>query len=283
MESQSSTSPLEAEATSAHAVDGAAVAAVSAVSAVAALPPAVLPPSPPKAYLVVHSIVKRLNVGMMMRTCVAMGVSEMLAVGSTRSFGFFGTQGTDRHMHVRWFPKLGEAVGHLRERGVTICGIEITPDAAPVHTHPFRGPTAFIAGNEGEGLTAQQKAACDHFVYIPQHGNGTASLNVATATAIVLHHFAVWAGMPEQPREAGRDKFVVEPPPQFDGTLTVDQLALREMRKRRKDRAAAEAAAAAAAADGEGEEEEEGEEGDGEEGAADGEGEEEEEGEGDVL
>ena len=97
------------------------------------------------------------------------------------------------------------------------------------------------------GLTAAQKSVCDHFVYIPQHGNGTASLNVATATAIVLHHFAVWAGMPEQPREAGRDKFVVEPPPKFDGTLTVDQLALRESRKQRKDRAAAEAAAAAKA------------------------------------
>ena len=31
---------------------------------------------------------------------------------------------------------------------------------------------------------------CDHYVYIPQSGRGTASLNVAIATSIVLHHYS---------------------------------------------------------------------------------------------
>ena len=41
----------------------------------------------------------------------------------------------------------------------------------------------------------QQMDDCDELVYmyIPQYGRGTASLNVATAAAIVLHHFAEWA------------------------------------------------------------------------------------------
>ena len=30
---------------------------------------------------------------------------------------------------------------------------------------------------------------CDFFVYIPQYGGGTASLNVTVAASIVLHHF----------------------------------------------------------------------------------------------
>jgi hypothetical protein len=50
-------------------------------------------------------------------------------------------------------------------------------------------------------------AICDHFVYIPQFGDGTASLNVAVAGSIVLHHFATWARMSEQER-AG-NKYVV--------------------------------------------------------------------------
>ena len=37
-------------------------------------------------------------------------------------------------------------------------------------------------------------------VYIPQHGPGTASLNVAVAASIVLHHFATWAAYPERSR-----------------------------------------------------------------------------------
>jgi len=31
---------------------------------------------------------------------------------------------------------------------------------------------------------------CDHFVYIPQYTDKTASLNVAVAGSIIFHHFA---------------------------------------------------------------------------------------------
>ena len=47
----------------------------------------------------------------------------------------------------------------------------------------------------------EQKAICDGFVYIRQHGPGTASLNVAVASALVMHHFALWAGYEERARE----------------------------------------------------------------------------------
>lgn len=57
------------------------------------------------------------------------------------------------------------------------------------------GPAAFMLGNEGQGLSPKQMALCDRFVYIPQYGVGTASLNVAVAASIVLHHFSVWAGV----------------------------------------------------------------------------------------
>jgi len=39
-------------------------------------------------------------------------------------------------------------------------------------------------------MTEQQKAICDHFVYIPQYTNKTASLNIAVAGSIIFHHFA---------------------------------------------------------------------------------------------
>ena len=40
------------------------------------------------------------------------------------------------------------------------------------------------------GLNDKQKLICDDFVYIPQYGDGTASLNVNVATSIVLHEFS---------------------------------------------------------------------------------------------
>ena len=54
--------------------------------------------------------------------------------------------------------------------GAEILGIEIAAGARVVHEHPFRGPTAFILGNEGTGLSKQQAAICDGFVYIAQYG-----------------------------------------------------------------------------------------------------------------
>lgn len=64
---------------------------------------------------------------------------------------------------------------------------------------------------QGSGLSEAQIKLCDKFVYIPQHGEGTASLNVTVAASIVLHHFAIWAGYKERSRQGA--KYDVAPPP----------------------------------------------------------------------
>ena len=43
---------------------------------------------------------------------------------------------------------------------------------------------------QGTGLSDKEMEICDSFVYIPQSGPGTASLNVTVAASIVLHQFA---------------------------------------------------------------------------------------------
>lgn len=73
--------------------------------------------------------------------------------------------------------------------------------AQPVHAAEWPGSVAFMLGNEGQGLSNRQIRLCDSFVYIPQYGTGTASLNVAVAASITLHHFSIWAGFPESKRQ----------------------------------------------------------------------------------
>jgi tRNA G18 (ribose-2'-O)-methylase SpoU len=46
-------------------------------------------------------------------------------------------------------------------------------------------------------MNAMQVAICDDFVYIPQYGGGTASLNVTVAASIIMQSFALWAKIPE--------------------------------------------------------------------------------------
>lgn len=211
----------------------------------------------PAMCLVLSSVQKKANIGSSIRSAVAMGCSSLVVTGASKA-RTDGAQRTEKYADIRHFAKLPEAVAWLRGRGFTICGIEITPSAEPVQSHPFRGPTAFVAGNEGFGLPAEHQALCDHFVYIPQHSEGTASLNVTVATSIVMHHFAVWARYAEAPRDpAAPEKFLVTLPPAKRGPTSELDLERQRLRKERRE------AAAAAAGGGGGEEEEEGAAGDG--------------------
>eukprot|EP00760_Papus_ankaliazontas_P006830 PhM_4_TR13186/c0_g1_i1/m.81827 len=166
-----------------------------------------------ESFLLIHNTCAKRNIGSIVRTASALGVAEVLFVGPKKSCQFFGAHGSQRRMRIHFFHNLRHAVAHVRSRGATICGIEITSASERLDpTHTFRGnffgSTCFLLGNEGCGLTAQDKAICDTFLFIPQCGvAGTASLNVATACGIVLYAFASWAGYEELARHG--EKFDV--------------------------------------------------------------------------
>lgn len=166
-------------------------------------------------YLILFNVSKRKNHGEILRSAAAMGVSEVAIVGATKLL-LMGSHGAASHLAFVHFRTLAEAVTYFKQvRFARIVGIEITPSAASVFDRPFHQATAFMIGNEGTGLSAEQLAACDEFVYIPQYSNATASLNVNAACALVLAHFAAWAGFAETRRggEGGLGKFEVVAPP----------------------------------------------------------------------
>ena len=72
---------------------------------------------------------------------------------------------------------------------IPIIGIEIDPASVSLEQQPFITSTAFMMGNEGQGMTTKQMAICDGFVRIEQYGGGTASLNVSVSVAVVLQRF----------------------------------------------------------------------------------------------
>ncbi|MED6119755.1 hypothetical protein PIB30_014617 [Stylosanthes scabra] len=190
-----------------------------------------------ESYVVVHNIAKRHNVGTLARSATAFGVSELILVGR-RDFNSFGSHGSSAHLRFRHFHSLHDARHFLKEKDFDICGVEITENAMPVNQHPFNKSTAFLLGNEGTGLSAKECEICDFFVYIPQYGGGTASLNVTVAASIVLHHFAVWAGFGERCRDG--NKFVVAERPVKQvrrNFCTETEDAIVEERKSRRENA----------------------------------------------
>ncbi|XP_028759917.1 uncharacterized protein LOC114718672 [Neltuma alba] len=189
-----------------------------------------------ESYVVVHNIAKRHNVGTLARSATAFGVSELILVGR-RDFNSFGSHGSTSHLRFRHFHSLEDARHFLKEKDCDICGVEITDDAKPINQHPFKKSTAFLLGNEGTGLSAKECEICDFFVYIPQYGGGTASLNVTVAASIVLHHFGVWAGFAERSRDG--NKFIVAEKPMKQGRRNycaeTDDIIAEERKARREN------------------------------------------------
>ena len=154
---------------------------------------------PPKSFLLVFNIGKQKNAGSLIRSAGAFGTSEIFLVENKKKHKplSFGSQGVEKQTTFRIFPSLGEISTYCKREEIRIIGIEINHDSVSIQSHPFSGDTLFMLGNEGTGLNQRQKEICDSFVYIPQYTSMTASLNVAVAGSIVLHHFGVWAGWKE--------------------------------------------------------------------------------------
>mmetsp|Transcript_5897 Transcript_5897/g.19251 ORF Transcript_5897/g.19251 Transcript_5897/m.19251 type:complete len:298 (+) Transcript_5897:554-1447(+) len=167
----------------------------------------------PRLYLIVYCMTKRANVGTLLRSAAAFGVTKVFLVGASR-FGDFGAHGAVNFLKLEHFPSAAVAKATLAERGIRIVGVEIDPSAKHVadpaafaDESGVIGDVAVMLGEEGNGMTKAQFDMCDALVYIPHHGDGTASLNVSVAGSIVMHHFAMHAAFPERPRVGG--KFLV--------------------------------------------------------------------------
>lgn len=161
-----------------------------------------------KSSIVLFNISKSNNFGEIIRTADALGVSEILIVGRKRftKYGHFGTDDSRKRKH---FFTLDAAADYLHGQEYKMIGLEIGSDSTPIENHPFHGNVAFLPGNEGTGLTENQKGICDELVYIKQFGQG-ASLNVNVATGIVLHHFSIWANY--RANQINEQKFVATCP-----------------------------------------------------------------------
>lgn len=197
-------------------------------------------------WLVIISIQKDKNIGSLLRTAVAFGATGVCVCGGiTARISTLGAKGAERGARIEVFPGrqgLSACKIWLQARGIRLVGLEIDIRAVSVcdHARAWGGGeasdeikgVAVMPGNEALGLSDAQKTLCDGFAYIPQYGRGgTASLNVAAATAIALHHASTWANLSETQRDSeGRDKFKVTIIPTWTGERDEKQAAVAKAR-----------------------------------------------------
>jgi tRNA G18 (ribose-2'-O)-methylase SpoU/L-amino acid N-acyltransferase YncA len=174
------------------------------------------PPAAPAATAsfatVLHQLTSPANVGMIVRTHVAMGGGDVVFVGLDRPWQFRkNTQAFSRRLErlcrITYLDDDAAFFDWCARTDHTPVAVEILATAVPLPAIRFPARPAIVVGHEGRGLPASFTDRCPLTTVIPQFGP-VACLNVAASASIAMYELV-------RSRETARDirgnKFWVEP------------------------------------------------------------------------
>ena len=129
------------------------------------------------------------NLGTILRTGEGAGISGIIATRGTADLTnpktVRSTMGSIFRVPYVVTDDLHETILSLKQRGFTIYAAAL--EGSVLYDVPdYTAPSAFLIGNEGNGLTAEAYAAADKAVRIPMSGM-VESLNAAVASAILMY------------------------------------------------------------------------------------------------
>lgn len=139
--------------------------------------------------IILHGINNPVNVGAILRTAEAAGVSGAITTaGTSDAFSpkaLRGAMGSAFRLPIWSGTEYPDVIDWCKGRGIrTVCGV-----ARGRHNYTeidWRGANAVIVGTESTGLTPEEIALADEVVRIPMAGE-VESLNVAVATGVLLY------------------------------------------------------------------------------------------------
>lgn len=145
--------------------------------------------------LILHDIRSSENVGSIFRTADAAGVSRIYLTGYTPApvdrFKIknpkLSKAALGAEEFVAWEARedITALIQELKKGGTKVAGVEQSPESIPYTEFTLTKPTAFIFGNEVEGIPKDVLEKADVILEIPMRGKKE-SLNVAVSAGIVL-------------------------------------------------------------------------------------------------
>lgn len=148
-------------------------------------------------FLVLESIQDPGNLGTIFRTAEGAGVNAILLVKGTTDIyapkAVRSTMGSIYRMPHFFIETVQEAADILHSRGACLFAAELDGEMR-YDEADYRKPTAFLIGNEGNGLTEEAKALSDETIRIPMGGK-LESLNAAVASALLMYEAARQRGV----------------------------------------------------------------------------------------
>ncbi len=127
------------------------------------------------------------NIGTIVRTANAFLAAEVHIVGNRR-WNRRGAMVTDRYQHVRHHATPTDLAAYLHQLApqVRLLGIDNLPGSEHLETTTLPRHVCLLFGQEGPGLSAAAREACDGTLSIAQFGS-TRSINASAAGAIAMH------------------------------------------------------------------------------------------------
>lgn len=138
------------------------------------------------------------NVGSVFRTSDAFGVDHLVLCGTTpQPVDRFGrvrrgvakvALGAEQSVSSVYFERTQDAINDLKQKGFSIVSVEQSDQSQNYKDINLKGDTAFIFGNEVDGVTEDVLEQSDTVIEIPMRGIKE-SLNVSVAAGIILSYF----------------------------------------------------------------------------------------------
>jgi 23S rRNA (guanosine2251-2'-O)-methyltransferase len=130
------------------------------------------------------------NLGSLLRTAEAVGIHGVVIPGR-RAAGVTpaavrASAGAAEHVRVAQVGNLVQAMGHLKEEGIWLAGLEALPAAQLYTEADLSGSLGLVVGSEGQGLARLVRERCDFLICLPMQGQ-VESLNAAVAGAVALY------------------------------------------------------------------------------------------------
>ncbi len=142
--------------------------------------------------VIMHGVNNPVNVGAILRTAEAAGVSGVITTANTSDpfspKALRGAMGSAFRVPIWAGTDYANAIAWCAERGIRTLGASV--HSPNLFTEiDWHGASALIVGPESSGLSPEEIAAADVTVSIPMQG-AVESLNVAVATAVMLYEAA---------------------------------------------------------------------------------------------
>lgn len=132
------------------------------------------------------------NLGTMIRTAEGAGVDGIIMTKGTVDIynpkTIRSTMGSVYRMPFIYTEDLLDVMKRLRERKIALYAAHLQGELFYDQMN-FKGPTAFLIGNEGNGLKEETACAADRYMKIPMAGQ-VESLNAAVASVILMYEAA---------------------------------------------------------------------------------------------